>query len=104
MKDRRRSVADHFLRSVSQHLLGTSIEDRDQSLRISGNDRDLGCRIEHRLQPFFRSSEFRRAFQHPPFQFVAGALLVIYIGGGAHPLDDLAGLIRNGKARPRCQR
>src|SRR5271165_3839677 len=97
MNDRQRLLANHFVRSVPKHLLGTAIEKCDESLCVRGNDRNLRCRIEHCLQLLSCSSEFYRAFRNTLFQLVVCPFLVIYVGAGAHPLDDLAVLISQWK-------
>src|ERR1700738_3739863 len=97
MNDRQRLLADHFVRSVPKHLLGTVIKNRDESLCVRSDNRYLRCCIEHRLQLLSCSSEFHRAFRNTLFQLVVCPLLVIYVGAGAHPLDDLAVLISQRK-------
>ena len=52
MRDRWRLLADHLLGRVPEHLLGSMVENGDQSLRIGGDDRHLGCRIEHVSEKF----------------------------------------------------
>src|SRR3984893_16878348 len=83
-------LANHFVRTVSKHLLGAAIKNCDQPLGVRSDDRYLRCRVEHRLQLLSCSSEFRRAFCDTLFQFVMCPFLVIYIGAGANPLNDLA--------------
>ena len=50
MKHRRSLKSDHLLGAIAEQAFGAGIEQADDALRVGGDDRHPGCRVQHRLQ------------------------------------------------------